>query len=165
MTFLELLPKIVAFLAIAWTIRQVLKMRDSVLGGRVMIPASMAHILLFILFELIVFFGGFSSLHLLWLWPLSIVLGIVLLFFPFALAILMFFMVLLRLTGKTRYEEDEEFYIEGDDIDFDDDDDEYFDGDEPLEIIDVDFIEKGPHAHSKHKSEKRRKKKNRKKRH
>ncbi len=151
MTFLELLPKIILFLAIAWSIRQMLQLRGSILSGRIMVPASLGHLLLFILFELIVVIGGFSPLHLLWLWPVSFLLGIFLLFFPLTLPVLMFFIVLLRLTGKPKYEESEDVYL----------DDEYFDEEGEAEIIDVDFQS---HTHSRRKSEKHRKKKLRKKR-
>ena len=68
--------------AIIWVIAQLLTTRRSARRGGIVIPPLFAATLVFILFILIVWITGASPLHLLWLFPLSFVLGIAILFFP-----------------------------------------------------------------------------------
>ena len=68
--------------AIIWVIAQLLITRRSARRGGIVIPPLFAATLVFILFILVVWIMGASPLHLLWLFPLSFVLGIAILFFP-----------------------------------------------------------------------------------
>ena len=68
--------------AIGWVIVQLLTTRRRLRKGEIVVPPLFAATLVFILFILVVGAMGASPLHLLWLFPLSFVLGIAVLLFP-----------------------------------------------------------------------------------
>jgi membrane protein CcdC involved in cytochrome C biogenesis len=69
-------------LAIGWVIVQLLTTRRKLRSGEIVVPPLFAATLVFILFMLVVWAMGASLLHLLWLFPLSFVIGIAVLLFP-----------------------------------------------------------------------------------
>lgn len=68
--------------AIIWVIAQLLTTRRRARHGEIVVPPLFAATLVFILFILLVWLMGASPLHLLWLFPLSFVVGIAVLLFP-----------------------------------------------------------------------------------
>jgi membrane protein CcdC involved in cytochrome C biogenesis len=79
---MTILSTVIMVAAIIWVIVQLLITRRSARRGEIVIPPLFAATLVFILFILVVWIMGASPLHLLWLFPLSFVLGIAILFFP-----------------------------------------------------------------------------------
>jgi hypothetical protein len=72
----------VCVLAIVWVLSQMVVTRRRLRTGQVVIPALFAATLVFLLCILVVAALGASPLHLLWLFPLSFVLGLALVLFP-----------------------------------------------------------------------------------
>jgi len=79
---MAILSTVIMVVAIIWVIAQLLTTRKRVRQGEIAVPPLFAATLVFILFILVVWIMGASPLHLLWLFPLSFVLGIAILFFP-----------------------------------------------------------------------------------
>lgn len=79
---MAILSTVIMVLAIIWVIAQLLTTRRRARHGQIVVPPLFAATLVFILFILLVWFMGASSLHLLWLFPLSFVVGIAVLLFP-----------------------------------------------------------------------------------
>jgi hypothetical protein len=72
----------VCVLAIFWVLSQMVVTRRRLRTGQVVIPPLFAATLVFLLCILVVAALGASPLHLLWLFPLSFVLGLALVLFP-----------------------------------------------------------------------------------
>ena len=68
--------------AIGWVIVQLLTTRRRLRSGETVVPPLFSATLMFLLFILVVWAMGASPLHLLWLFPLSFVLGVAILLFP-----------------------------------------------------------------------------------
>ena len=68
--------------AIVWVTVQLLNTRRRLRSGEIVVPPLFAATLVFIVFILVVWAMRASPLHLLWLFPLSFVLGIAVLLFP-----------------------------------------------------------------------------------
>ena len=79
---MTLLSTVIMFVAIGWVIAQLLTTRRRLRNGEIVFPPLLAATLVFLLFILLVWAMGASPLHLLWLFPLSFVLGIAVLLFP-----------------------------------------------------------------------------------
>lgn len=79
---MALLSTAVMLAAIIWVIAQLLSTRRTAHRGGIVFPPLFAATLVFILFILVVWITDTSPLHLLWLFPLSFVLGIAILLFP-----------------------------------------------------------------------------------
>ena len=73
---------IILAVAIAWAVWQLWDTRRRVRSGAIVVPLLFAATLVFVLFILLILAIGASPLHLLWLFPLSFVLGVVILVFP-----------------------------------------------------------------------------------
>lgn len=69
-------------LAIVWTLWQILHMRRQVRSGAIVVPPHVAATLIFALCIVVVMLTGVSPLHLVWLFPCSFIMGIVVLLFP-----------------------------------------------------------------------------------
>jgi len=79
---MALLSTVIMLGAIGWVIAQLLTTRRRLRNGEIVVPPLFAVTLVFLLFILVVWAMGTSPLHLLWLFPLSFVLGIAVLLFP-----------------------------------------------------------------------------------
>ncbi len=79
---MAILSTVIRVAAIIWVIAQLLTTRKRARQGEIVVPPLFAATLVFTLFILVVWIMGASPLHLLWLFPLSFVLGIAILFFP-----------------------------------------------------------------------------------
>ena len=79
---MDLINTVVFVLALIWVLRQMAVTRRRMRTGQVVIPPLFAATLVFLLCILVVVAIGVSPLHLLWLFPLSFVLGLVLVLFP-----------------------------------------------------------------------------------
>jgi hypothetical protein len=73
---MAILSTVIVVVAIGWVIAQLLTTRRRLRNGEIVVPPLFAATLVFRLFILVVWAMGASSLHLLWLFPLSFVLGI-----------------------------------------------------------------------------------------
>jgi hypothetical protein len=78
----DLVGTVVLVAAILWVLSQVFVTRKRLRTGQVVIPPLFAATLVFVLCILSIVALGMSPLHLLWLFPVSFVLGVALLFFP-----------------------------------------------------------------------------------
>ncbi len=72
----------IMLVAVGWVIAQLLTTRRRLRNGEIVVPPLFAATLVFLLFILVVWAMGASPMHLLWLFPLSFVLGIAVLLFP-----------------------------------------------------------------------------------
>ncbi len=79
---MAILSTVIRVAAIIWVIAQLLTTRKRARQGEIVVPPLFAATLVFILFILVAWIMGASPLHLLWLFPLSFVLGIAVLLFP-----------------------------------------------------------------------------------
>ena len=79
---MTILSTVIMLVAIGWVIAQLLTTRRKLRSGEIVVPPLFAATLVFLLFILLVWAMGASPLHLLWLFPLSFVLGIAVLLFP-----------------------------------------------------------------------------------
>ena len=79
---MAILSTVIIVLAIGWVIVQLLITRTRLHSGETVVLPLFAATLVFLLFILVVWAMGVSSLHLLWLFPLSFVLGVAILLFP-----------------------------------------------------------------------------------
>jgi membrane protein CcdC involved in cytochrome C biogenesis len=79
---MAILGTVIWVVAIWWVIGQLLATRRRLRNGQIVVPPLFASTLVFILSIFIVAVMGASPFHLLWLFPLSFVLGIALLLFP-----------------------------------------------------------------------------------
>ncbi len=79
---MAIISAVIMVVAIGWVIVQLLTTRRRLRHGEIVVPPLFAATLVFILFILFVWLLETSPLHLLWLFPLSFVLGIAVLLFP-----------------------------------------------------------------------------------
>jgi hypothetical protein len=77
-----MLRALILVAAIAWVIGQLWATRQKLHRGDVVIPPLFATTLLFALFIIVLLAIGASPLHLLWLFPLSFVAGVILVTIP-----------------------------------------------------------------------------------
>ena len=87
--------KIILVIAVIWPIWQMLSIRKQVLRGGIIVPPFVASTLIFAIFVLVVLIFSFSPFHLLWLFILSLILGFVLIIFPFVQRITIAFLAIL----------------------------------------------------------------------
>ena len=92
---MELFSKIILALAIVWTIWRIVDIRSKVRKGEIVVPPFVASLLIFALFIVLIITMRASPFHLLWLFPLSLLLGIVILLFPFGRKFIMTFLTIL----------------------------------------------------------------------
>ncbi len=97
---METLGKVILVLAIIWPIWQIFSLRKKVIKGSVIIPPFITALFVFIIFVLIVTIFGLSPFHFLWLFPLSFVIGFVLIAFPLVQIITMSFLSILARSGN-----------------------------------------------------------------
>ncbi len=79
---MAILSTVILFAAIAWSVGELILTRRKLRNGEIVMPPRFAATLVFILCIVIIIVMGASAFHLLWLFPLSFVLGIPLLLFP-----------------------------------------------------------------------------------
>ena len=72
----------VAVLAIVWTLWQLVHVRKQLRSGAIVVPPFVTATLVFALCIVVVMLTGVSPLHLVWLFPVSFLVGLVLLVFP-----------------------------------------------------------------------------------
>ena len=90
-----IVEKLILAIAIVWTIWRIFDIRSKAINGEIIIPPFIASLLIFILFIVSLIILGASPFHLLWLFPLSLLLGIVVLLFPFGRKFIMTFLTIL----------------------------------------------------------------------
>lgn len=93
--------------ALLYIVLMLLWFRRTIGRGGIIVPPIVMAVLVFTLFAIIVFFAGWSSLHLIWLLILSFVIGTMLLIFPIVQSFLFAFLELLALTVLS-FEPDDE---------------------------------------------------------
>lgn len=89
---MTLAHKLILGLALLWIVWQMFGYWRKIRTGDIIVPPLMAGTFVFALSLSIVLFIGASPFHLLWLFPLSFLLGTVLLFFPLGAKIMMGFL-------------------------------------------------------------------------
>jgi hypothetical protein len=85
----------VLVLAIVWTLWQFVHVRRQLRRGAIVVPPLVAATLIFALGIIVVIVTGVSPLHLIWWFPCSFILGLVVLVFPLGTHLLLYFLVLL----------------------------------------------------------------------
>ena len=104
---MEITENIVLATALVWVVWQVISLRNMTLNGGTIIPPAITSLMIFIIFLALVVAFQFSSLHLIWLFILSLVLGFVAIIFPVGQKIAMGFLGILAMTGKSKEETEE----------------------------------------------------------
>lgn len=89
--------KIILLIAIVWTLGRFFRIWRQVRNGAIVVPPLVAANFVFALSIIWVIIFGVSPMHLLWLFPLSFVLGVVLLFFPFGTKLILGFLAMLTI--------------------------------------------------------------------
>jgi hypothetical protein len=84
----------VLVLAIGWTMWQLVRVRRQLRRGAMVVPPLVAATLIFALGSIVVIVTGVSPLHLLWWFPCSFIVGLVVLVFPLGTHLLLRFLVL-----------------------------------------------------------------------
>ena len=92
---MELLEKVILAIAIVWTIWRIFDIRSKAINGEIIIPPFVASLLIFILFIVSIIILEVSPFHLLWLFPVSLLLGVLVLLFPFGRKFIMTFLTIL----------------------------------------------------------------------
>lgn len=82
-------------LAMVWTLWQLVHVRRQVRSGGIIVPPLVAATLVFALGIIVVIVTGASPLHLVWWFPCSFIIGLVVLVFPLGTQLLIRFLVLL----------------------------------------------------------------------
>jgi len=82
-------------LAIVWTLWQLVHVRRQLRRGAIVVPPLVAATLVFALGIIVVIVTGVSPLHLVWWFPCSFIIGLVVLVFPLGTHLLLRFLVLL----------------------------------------------------------------------
>ena len=82
-------------LAIVWTLWQLVHVRRQLRRGALVVPPLVAATLVFALGIIVVIVTGVSPLHLVWWFPCSFLIGLVVLVFPLGTQLLLRFLVLL----------------------------------------------------------------------
>ena len=72
----------VLVLAMVWTLWQLVRVRRQLRSGAIVVPPLVAATLVFALGIIVVIMTGVSPLHLLWWFPCSFIVGLVMLVFP-----------------------------------------------------------------------------------
>ncbi len=101
---MEITENIVLVTAVVWVVWQVLSLRNMALNGGAIIPPAITSLIIFIIFLALVVAFQLSSLHLIWLFLLSLVLGFVAIIFPVGQKIAMGLLAILAMTGKSQEE-------------------------------------------------------------
>lgn len=85
----------VLVLAIVWTLWQLVHVRRQLRRGAIVVPPLVAATFILALGIIVVLVTGMSPLHLIWWFPCSFILGLVVLVFPLGTHLLLRFLVLL----------------------------------------------------------------------
>ena len=92
---MALISQGVLVLAVRWTLWQLVHVRRQLRRGAIVVPPLVAATLVFALGVIVVLVTGVSSLHLLWWFPCSFIIGLVVLVYPLGTQLLLHFLVLL----------------------------------------------------------------------
>jgi hypothetical protein len=82
-------------LALVWTLWQLVHVRRQLRSGAIVVPPLVAATLVFALGIIVITVTGVSPLHLVWWFPCSFIIGLVVLVFPLGTPLLLRFLVLL----------------------------------------------------------------------
>ncbi|HHP7231783.1 MAG TPA: hypothetical protein ACFCUY_13115 [Xenococcaceae cyanobacterium] len=104
---MEIAENTILVTAVVWVVWQVISLINMTLNGGTIIPPAITSLIIFIIFLALVIAFQLSSLHLIWLFLLSLVLGFVAIIFPVGQKIAMGFLGLLAMTGKSQEETEE----------------------------------------------------------
>jgi hypothetical protein len=99
---MELVEKLILAIAIVWTIWRIFDIRSKALKGEIIIPPFVALLIIFSVFIISIIIIGASPFHLLWLFPLSLLLGIIVLLFSFGRKLIMAFLTILFMHKNNR---------------------------------------------------------------
>ena len=92
----------VVVLAIVWTLWQLVHVRRQLRRGAMVVPPMVAATLVFALGIIVVIVTGVSPLHLIWWFPCSFIIGLVVLVFSLGTHLLLRFLVLLAGSIESR---------------------------------------------------------------
>jgi hypothetical protein len=92
----------IVVLAIVWTLWQLVHVRRQLRRGAIVVPPMVAATLVFALGTIVVIVTGVSPLHLIWWFPCSFIIGLVVLVFPLGTHLLLRFLVLLAGSIESR---------------------------------------------------------------
>jgi len=92
---MALISQGVLVLAVGWTLWQLVHVRRQLRRGAIVVPPLVAATLVFALGVIVVLVTGVSALHLLWWFPCSFIIGLVVLVYPLGTQLLLLFLVLL----------------------------------------------------------------------
>jgi hypothetical protein len=104
---MEIAENTILATAVVWVVWQVFSLRNMALNGGSIIPPAITSLIIFIIFLALVVAFQFSSLHLIWLFLLSLVLGFVVIIFPVGQKIAMGFLGILAMTGNSNEDTEE----------------------------------------------------------
>jgi hypothetical protein len=104
---MEIAENTVLATAVVWVLWQVISLRNMALNGGSIFPTGITSLIIFIIFLALVIALQLSSLHLIWLFFLSLVLGFVAIIFPVGQKIAIGFLGILAMTGKSQKETEE----------------------------------------------------------
>jgi hypothetical protein len=79
---MTILNTVILLAAVAWSMGELIATRRKLRSGQAVKIPRFAATLVFVLFIILILVIGASAFHLLWLFPLSAVIGATLLFFP-----------------------------------------------------------------------------------
>ena len=99
---LAMISQGVLVLAMVWTLWQLVHVRRQLRRGAMVVPPLVAATLVFALGLIVVIVTGVSPLHLLWWFPCSFIMGLVVLVFPLGTHLLLRFLVLLAGSIESR---------------------------------------------------------------
>ena len=98
---MEIVEKIVAIVAVCLCAWQLFGITITIKNGDIISPPMVAAALIFLLFLVVVLLTKISNFHLLWLFPLSFLLGVMMMFSSWGQKIVMgFILVLHRMVNK-----------------------------------------------------------------
>ncbi len=104
---MEIAENTILATAVVWVVWQILSLRNMALNGGSIIPPAITSLIIFIIFFALVVAFQLSSLHLIWLFLLSLVLGFIAIIFPVGQKIAIGFLGILAMTGKSNEDTEE----------------------------------------------------------
>lgn len=102
---MEIAGNITMIASILWVIWNIFSLRNAVVGGEVIFPASITSTLLFIIGIVTILIFHFSPLHLIWIFALSFPLGLIAIMTPIGERIGVGTLALLSLAGTDKEDE------------------------------------------------------------
>lgn len=99
---INILSNFILVIAVLFSTGLIFNIRKRIIDGDTIMPSVVTFILIFISFIVIVLISGISAFHLIWMFFLSLVLGMVLIVFPPTQKLTMSFIILLANSGNRK---------------------------------------------------------------